>query len=285
MYQLGGIQFEGVRGLSGLKKTREAVYAEMPLIGGKPRLQRTGTALQQVSIGISLHASFTDPVADIAALDAYREAGEVLALITGEGEVIGNFIISTIDETVIQTSPTGRTISAEISLSLKEYHDPNAAATQKKEAVNAAFAVGSDNVVPVRLVRPPITSMSVVSQKVTGGISASAAGISEVRSVPLNPAQQVSAFARAKKLLEQAKQLLDAAKEAVNLYDNISAKAPQLMAQIAAVGANIDALVTFVSSGDTTNALTACDTLEASFAGLQSALRPINTILITRQPQ
>lgn len=285
MYQLGDIQFEGLRGLDSLRKSREAVYAELPLMGGKPRLQRTGTALQQVTVSIALHAAFTDPAADIAALDEYREGGDVLTLINGEGEVVGDFVITAIEETVTQTSPTGRTLSAEVSLTLKEHFDPNKPATLAQAAQSAAFAVGADKVVPVRLVRPPITSASVVSQNVTGGISASAAGIAYVRQAPLNTPQQASLLVRANAVLEKAKEAYTAAKDTANEYANIAATAPQLIAELTAVLANVNSLANLVQSGDLTNALTAADTLEASFAGLNNAVRPLNAILITRKPQ
>lgn len=285
MYQLGDIQFEGLRGLDSLRKSREAVYAELPLMGGKPRLQRTGTALQQVTVSIALHAAFTDPAADIAALDEYREGGDVLTLINGEGEVVGDFVITAIEETVTQTSPTGRTLSAEVSLTLKEHFDPNKPATLAQAAQSAAFAVGADKVVPVRLVRPPITSASVVSQNVTGGISASAAGIAYVRQAPLNAPQQASLLVRANAVLEKAKEAYTAAKDTANEYANIAATAPQLIAELTAVLANVNSLANLVQSGDLTNALTAADTLEASFAGLGNAVHPLNAILITRKPQ
>lgn len=285
MYQLGDIQFEGLRGLDSLRKSREAVYAELPLMGGKPRLQRTGTALQQVTVSIALHAAFTDPAADIAALDEYREGGDVLTLINGEGEVVGDFVITAIEESVTQTSPTGRTLSAEVSLTLKEHFDPNKPATLAQAAQSAAFAVGADKVVPVRLVRPPITSASVVSQNVTGGISASAAGIAYVRQAPLNTPQQASLLVRANAVLEKAKEAYTAAKDTANEYANIAATAPQLIAELTAVLANVNSLANLVQSGDLTNALTAADTLEASFAGLNNAVRPLNAILITRKPQ
>lgn len=285
MYQLGDIQFEGLRGLDSLRKSREAVYAELPLMGGKPRLQRTGTALQQVTVSIALHAAFTDPAADITALDDYREGGDVLTLINGEGEVVGDFVITAIEETVTQTSPTGRTLSAEVSLTLKEHFDPNKPATLAQAAQSAAFAVGADKVVPVRLVRPPITSASVVSQNVTGGISASAAGIAYVRQAPLNTPQQASLLVRANAVLEKAKEAYTAAKDTANEYANIAATAPQLIAELTAVLTNVNSLASLVQSGDLTNALTAADTLEASFAGLGNAVRPLNAILITRKPQ
>ena len=285
MYQLGDIQFEGLRGLDSLRKSREAVYAELPLMGGKPRLQRTGTALQQVTVSIALHAAFTDPAADIAALDDYREGGDVLTLINGEGEVVGDFVIISIEETVTQTSPTGRTLSAEVSLTLKEHFDPNKPATLAQAAQSAAFAVGADKVVPVRLVRPPITSASVVSQNVTGGISASAASIAYVRQAPLNTPQQASLLVRANAVLEKAKEAYTAAKDTANEYANIAATAPQLIAELTAVLANVNSLANLVQSGDLTNALTAADTLELSFAGLGNAIRPLNAILMTRQPQ
>jgi phage protein U len=285
MYQLGDIQFEGLRGLDSLSKTREAVYAELPLMSGKPRLQRTGTALQTVSVSVSLHAAFTDPAADIAALDAYREAGEVLPLITGEGEVVGDFVIISIEETVTQTTPTGRTISAQVTMSLKEYNDPNKSVTLAQAAQSAAFAVGADKVVPVRLVRPPVTEMSVTSQQVEAGNAASRDSIATLRKAPLNTPQQASLLVRAKKVLEAAEAAYKSAKDAVSASANLAAKAPQLSAQLDGVLAVVTTLAAQIASGNVANALTAADALEAALPGLADAVRPLNAILMTRQPQ
>lgn len=285
MYKLGQIQFEGLRGLDTLSKTREAVYAELPLMSGKPRLQRTGTALQAVSVSVSLHAAFTDPAADIAALDAYREAGEVLPLITGEGEVVGDFVIISIEETVTQTTPTGRTISAQVTMSLKEYNDPNKSVTQAQAAQNAAFAVGTDKVVPVRLVRPPVTEMSVTSQQVDAGNAASRDSIATLRKAPLNTPQQASLLVRAKKVLDAADAAYKSAKDAVSASANLAAKAPQLSAQLDGVLALVATLAAQIASGNVANALTAADALESALPALADAVRPLNAILMTRQPQ
>lgn len=285
MFQLGDIQFEGLRGFDTLRKTREAVYAELPLVQGKPRLQRTGTALQSITVGIVLHAAFTDPSADITALDEYREAGEILPLITGTGEIIGDFIILGIDETVVQTAPNGRTLNAQLSLTLKEHFDPNKPATLAAAAKSAAFAVGADKVVPVRLVRPPITSFSVTSLNVTAGNSASIAAIEQARSASLNPAQQASILLRAKSTLENAKNAYQKAKDTAELVDNITSKAPQLLAVLASQLANIALLSSAIVSGDLTNILSATDVLEAGLPAVADAIRPVNAILMSRQPQ
>jgi len=285
MYQLGSITFDGLRGFDTLKKSREAVYAELPLMQGKPRLQRTGTALQKIDIGIALHAAFTDVEADIAALDAYREDGEILPLISGDGTNFGNFVLVSIGETVLNTSPTGRTLTAEVTLSLSEHFDPNPAATIEAAAKTAAFAIGADKVVPVRLVRPPTTIMAVTSQNVTTGAAASAAAVGNIRQAEITPTQQASLFNRAKASMIQAKTAYENAKEAANSYANIAAKAPNLIATAQAALDNIGELETLLTSGDLTNALTVCDALEDSIGAIASATLPLNFTLIQRKPQ
>lgn len=285
MYQLGTVTFEGLRGFDALQKTREAVYAEIPLMLGKPRLQRTGTALQQVSVTIQLHAAFTDPAADIATLDEFREAGQILPLFNGNGEILGDFVILSIDETVTQTAPSGRTLSAEVKLSLKEFYDPNKLVTLDKAAKQAAFAVGSDKVVPVRLVRPPITTMAVVSQNVTAGGAAGLSAIAQIKQAALAPTQQQSFFGKAKSALDNAKKAYESVKDAANTYANIAAKAPQLLDTVQDTLDNIQTLRTNVAAGDITNALSATEALESSIGSVNSATGPLNAVLILRQPQ
>jgi phage protein U len=285
MYILGDITFEGLRGFDRLSKTNESVYAELPLVGGKPRLQRTGTALQTVDVAIVLHAAFTDPAADIAALNAYREDGTVLPLITGEGQQIGEFVIVSVDDTVVQTAPNGRTLTAEVSLSLREHYDPNKLGTLATAAVKNAFAVGTDKVVPVRLVRVPVTSMGVVSQQANAGNAASLEAVKQVRRAQADASQQASLFQRAKQTLEQATKAYQTAKDTANAVDNITAKAPQLVGQMDEMLGLVGTLATSIAAGDLTNALSNADLLEAAVADVEPTLRPINVTLITRQPQ
>lgn len=285
MYQLGSIRFEGLRGFEALRKTREAVYAEIPLLDGKPRLQRTGTALQSITVGIRLMAAFTTPAEDIAALDAFRETGEVLPLVSGTGEVLGDFVIVSIDETVEETSPSGVLLHATVSLTLKEHYDPNKPATMAAAAVSAAFAVGADKVVPVRLVRTQTLPIAVVSQSVTSGTSASKAAIASVKTAAANPPQQQSLFDKAKAALATATTAYTKAKDTVNAAQNLAAKAPQLVEKIDAVLVNIAAVRAAVSNGDITNALTGSDALDDSLGAVGTAVRPLNQNIILRQPQ
>lgn len=285
MYQLGDIQFDGLRGLDSLRKSRESVYAELPLMQGKPRLQRTGTALQQIEIGISLHAAFTDPAADISALDDYREQGTILPLISGEGENFGKFVIISISEDTAQTSPTGKVLSVDVNLVIREHFDPNPSATIEASAKAGAFALGTDKVVPVRLVRPPITQMAVCSQNTQTGISASAAGISKIHQAQVQVEQKQSLIERATASLNQAKKAYETAKEVATTYTSIAAKAPQLVDKIQSALDNIEMLGPLLLSGDITNALMVCDALESGIPAIKAAVLPLDLTLIQRKPQ
>lgn len=285
MYQLGEIVFEGLKGFDGIQKKDEAVYAELPLIGGKPRLQRTGTALRELQVNIRLLASFTDPDADIAALAALRDAGDILPLITGEGVNLGDFVITQMQETTSETTKSGKTLIAELQLTLKEHFDPNKLQTAATAAVKAAFAVGANKVVPVRLVRPPISTFSVVSQNAQAGKSYSIGTVGDVRTAAADASQAQSRLNQAKAKLDKAKQAYDKVIETANNAQNVIAKAPALIATVTSVLSNIEQLRDAVQNGNLTLALANADILEDSLGAVDNAIRPLNMQLITRGPQ
>ncbi|MGI9158245.1 MAG: hypothetical protein ACR2K1_00685, partial [Saprospiraceae bacterium] len=72
---------------------------------------------------------------------------------------------------------------------------------------------------------------------------------------------------------------------AVSSAANIAAKAPQLSGELDNALALIADLIAQISAGNIANALSAADALEAALPGMASAIRPINALLMTRQPQ
>jgi phage protein U len=90
--QLGTIVFEGIGGFSTFAGSRAAVFAETPIVGGKPRIQRTGQALETIEISMLLHADIAPPELSLAALEAIRSIGQPVPFILGTGEVLGDFV-------------------------------------------------------------------------------------------------------------------------------------------------------------------------------------------------
>ena len=143
--QLGDIVFQGAFGPTAQELTGSATYAQHALIMRKPRLQRTGSALDELKLGMKLHHSFCDPQATIVQLAGYRDNGDVLRYINGLGRLIGTFVITEIKETSVQLGPNGKLMECDLELSLLESVATNTQSSQVAAAIAAGFAYTSNN--------------------------------------------------------------------------------------------------------------------------------------------
>jgi phage protein U len=134
--QLGNIIFEGLVGYSSMEQTQSVNYAEHALILGKPKLQRVGSNLDDVKLGMLFHSRFCVPEAQILALTTAMNASEVLPFITGAGEIVGNFVITKIGRQIERTDASGRIVSVTVDVDLKE-HDQ---VVSVDEAIEDGFA-------------------------------------------------------------------------------------------------------------------------------------------------
>jgi len=150
---LGSIRFEGLKSFSELSETKSANYAQIPVIGGKPVLQRIGTDLAEITLGITFHRGFCDPDTEIAALESLRVSGEILPLTTGAGETLGNFVIRSISRDLVQTHTDGTTWEARLSLSLLE--------TAQTIPAPTGFAISTISPREVPQLTPPVSSPTV----------------------------------------------------------------------------------------------------------------------------
>jgi len=143
--QLGNIRFEGLKGFSTFSKTVAVAYAQHARINGKARLEATGDELDAISFDMLLHANFTDPEADIDQIETACTDREVLKLILGNGNIVGDFVITSIEDVIEFTDPKGNIISATLSISLLESYNENPLGEAQKNAANSAFATTARN--------------------------------------------------------------------------------------------------------------------------------------------
>lgn len=148
--QLGTIIFEGLNGFDTFDRTRETDYAEHALIDGKPRLQRLGDKLETIAITLTLHASFCDPQGQINALDVARANGQVMALLNGSGDYLGQYIIKRLSESAQHLASDGKIIWSRLSVDLTEYSDAGGLLKSIK-ARAGALAVTSLGEVPAAI--------------------------------------------------------------------------------------------------------------------------------------
>jgi len=128
---LGEIVFQLVSSPTSAAFVSRWNYAEQPVIEDRPRLQWTGDGLQTISLELQFHRSFTNPALQLAALTAAASDHQARALILGNGDHRGYFVIVSLETTAKQMSGSGDMIAATARAQLKEWAlgielDPNA---------------------------------------------------------------------------------------------------------------------------------------------------------------
>ena len=149
---LGGITFEGLKGFSTFTDSRATVYAEIGMVNRKPRLQKAGESLQEIAFDILLHADFSNVEQDIQQFEDIREAGNSVSLVLGNGAVLGDFLLTSINKAVKKTDPLGNIIYLTASITLKEYPQGNRAESLAITAAEQAFASSIEKVVPTKVI-------------------------------------------------------------------------------------------------------------------------------------
>lgn len=280
--QLGNVVFENLNGFTDFSKTGAATYAEHALLDGKPHLQRTGSALDIISLSIRLHVSFCNPAAQLAVLRAARDAGEIMPLLWGNGTVEGSFIITEISETTEDADAQGNVFSYQLSLSLSEYITANKLQQEKSDNRKNARAVG-DKKPTARLKKNPSTCSQYISSMVNG-IENNAAQINSIfiskggTTLPKNKSEIKLHLSAAGALIGNILTRCAQPESCTNSYPDIKVKATDCKTR--------DEMFLAVVKGDSSLEIaTAQNTLfQQSVKALKVAARPLINQGITRKP-
>lgn len=152
--QLGNIIFENLKTPNDYSKSGEALFAEHSLIDGKPRLQRTGSTLEEISMSIRFHVSFCNPKTELSNLITARDEGQILPLLWGNGEVEGDFVITELSRNIEDADPQGNVFCYVVDLSLKEYVGKSKFEQEQQQNIKSAKAVGDKKPVVKRKTNP-----------------------------------------------------------------------------------------------------------------------------------
>lgn len=126
-----------------MEETYGIDYAQHARVNSKPRLEAIGETLDAISIEMYLHASFTDPEADIQEIMGYVSDKKVLPFILGNGNVIGTFVIPTFKKQTLFTDPKGNIIEANLTIELLEFYSEDRLADAQRQAVRDSFATSA----------------------------------------------------------------------------------------------------------------------------------------------
>lgn len=135
---LGDIQFDLITYFDGFESRFAADYAEHPLIEKKPRLQWIGDQLDEIRLTLIFHLHYCDPERELARLKQAMTDHRALALVLGNGDYKGWFVITEVQSTSRQTDRVGGVIALEAAVTLREWvGDPTA--TRPRPAVRPSL--------------------------------------------------------------------------------------------------------------------------------------------------
>lgn len=121
--QLGEIVFELLKSPSEISEVRKWEWAEHRGMDVKPRLQKMGQGLTEISMNIKLSVFLGfDPQAMIDKLSEEADKETSVPFILGNGRIIGEFVITEIQINWKRTDNYGNLVTAELSVKLKEYN-------------------------------------------------------------------------------------------------------------------------------------------------------------------
>lgn len=117
----GDVQFDLITYFDGFDSQFSVDYAEHPLIEGKPRLQFVADKLDEIRIQLSFHFHYCDPEAELAKLKKALATHEAMAMVLGNGDYKGWFVLTDVQAISKQTDPGGTLIALEATITLREF--------------------------------------------------------------------------------------------------------------------------------------------------------------------
>lgn len=118
---LGEIEFEVVAYWDAFETTMGVDYASHARIEGKPGVQFIGDKLDKITLQYSFHSQFCQPSTEFNRLRSAMTAHQAMALVFGNGDYRGWFVITDLSASHQHTDPRGNVIAQSGSLTLQEY--------------------------------------------------------------------------------------------------------------------------------------------------------------------
>lgn len=234
--QLGEHIFQGLKAPSSMSDNEAVKYAQIQRINDKPIVQPTGTELKEIRLSMVYSIDFCEPADEIEALKKSMRNFEVLTYITGEGQILGKYVITSVDTTIQQCDANGRVERASVNISLLE--------SPSKETTGAVGqAITSQKPIPEPPAQPvPAPAAEITSEiseaktkvnrikqtvtKIKGKTAELKRGVREVRQLA-NDAQQLYASAKTKveatkKIIQRASQLPTSLDQVLKYAENLA---------------------------------------------------------------
>ena len=118
---LGEISFQVIGSPEVFESSRRFDYAEHRVVEDLPRLQWLAAELENITLAMLFHISFTDPAAQLTALLAAANDHQARALVLGNGVFRGYFVVESVATSDIQLGADATPIAIRVRTSLREW--------------------------------------------------------------------------------------------------------------------------------------------------------------------
>ena len=213
--QLGDHIFQGLKTPVSTSEADAVKYGQIPRVNDKDAIQPTGAELREISLTIMFSSEFCDPQTEIFALKKSMHAFEVLPYITGDGRIVGKFVITNLDIANQQCTADGWVELATVTVNLLE-------SPGEEEAAPTGRALSSQK----PIASAPGRGRKQAIAKVKSRTTSLKRGVREVRQLATD-AQGLYASAKTKvaateKIIKRAGQLPTSLDEALAYAENLS---------------------------------------------------------------
>jgi len=234
--QLGNHIFQGLKTPNSWDEAYAVRYGKIPLINGKDVIQHTGDELAEIELSIRYSIDFCEPATEIEALKQSMREAEALPFITGEGSIVGKFVITSIDVSNETFSPAARLEIATVDLKLLEAANVESIQTKGSALVSSnpvaqkplpavdspANSIAKD----ISKAKSAVNSMKKTVSDVKKGIKSFKRGVRDVRKFA-DSAQQAYSSAKTKlevtkKIIKRASKLPTSLDDAIKYAENLA---------------------------------------------------------------
>ena len=280
--QLGSIIFEGLKGFTSLDSRKSPSLVQHAVIDGKPKLQRTGDNLDEVMFDMTFHSRFCNPESEVRKLNTAMDSGEIMALITGSGETLGNFVVSGIEESVKHTTKTGAIILTTLSVTLLESAGEDILSQAMSAAKGIAFANAGNTPKTV-----PFTSFNstavLATQKLTEAVSLQRAGTLNLSLAESSSDVRANELRKAQKAFEGVEKSIESFEGAFGAVQSAVANAAAIQSAAATAKTYAQSVITAVKAADISSAVSSNRDLRNGLGDLKFQSSSLVTLVATRR--
>lgn len=278
----GTIQFQTLTAPQEFVVKRETDFAEHARVNTKPKLQKTGEKLDEITLQMHFHVAFCNPDAQVSALDALRKKAKAESLVLGNGSVMGTFVIVSITKTVTDSFSDGSAMACTAEVLLREYATTSRAQEMASEAVSNAFAVRPDAPLPSNPVQTidsnpsAIVMQSVQEANMASQVSTNAVSLADIPDYAAKASAEIN---RSMQTITDAMNKVDAA---MSTSEALQQQATALPAAVEQARNSALALAALMPIQNISDVREANSLVRSNMRGVQIAAAPVATVTAFR---